>query len=153
MLDLRADIELPMAPDFSWSAIAAVLAVVALCAGALILIRYSSRRAFSETNSPGARIAELAQLRLQSQNRQCPPREAAYRLALILRSHFQLAVLDPASPPSNSVRPREWASTVNQLASNRYGRDASTLPDALFDRASAWLSATADGSKHDAVKK
>lgn len=139
MLDLHADIELPAAPGLPGEIVVAIIFVIAVAAVAIVLVR----RLWADTGTRAVRspIAELDRMKSRLQSGQCSPRDTAYRLAMLLRAHFQVTDLDPASPPAGIENQREWAQVVRQLSANRYGPAAlSTLPDESFAHARAWLS-------------
>lgn len=140
MLDLHADIELPAAPGLPGEIVVAIIFVIAVAATAIVLVRRLSPAADADQNAAQSPVAELDRLRSRLQSGQCSPRDAAYRLAMLLRAHFQVTELDPASPPAGIENPREWAQVVRQLSANRYAPDApSTLPDDSFAHARSWL--------------
>lgn len=142
-LQRLADIIPPAAPDLRiwwFSAGAFFFAVVAALSARWWMKR--RRPAVHVVSSRQAARSQLQTLRAEWDARQVTDRDAAYRLAAILRLGLKLPQLPEAPPPSVQDDSAQWRETVAQLHRQRYAASAlQPLNAGVFDRALRWLSA------------
>lgn len=141
-----ADILPPPAPG-DWSWLPAVVAAIAMLAAVGLLWFVKKRRARRGNLSAREARQRLAALRAAWQIRAVSDREAAYRLATLLRLGLALPQLTPQLRPNAVDNEPAWHETLAQLNALRY-RDhtPATLPPQCFDHAEQWLAAAQRGT-------
>ncbi len=142
LLPYLADIQPPPAPPLpSWSNLGAGLLLLALGATALFsLIAVMRRRRHSPARQA---LRRLRTLEREWRQGACPPRQAAYRLATLLRLGLGQDVLhaprqDSAdhSDPGSAAQASEWRTLLARLDELRYApRPREPLTPALFQAA------------------
>jgi len=140
-LSQLADILPPPAPGASWMLLVTGSAVVIVAVLALVRFLKNHR---PRKNALPAREAQqrLGTLRAAWQARTISDREAAYRLATLLRLGLALPQLTPQLRPAAVDDEALWRETLNQLHALRYrDRSSSDLSPQCFDRAERWLAA------------
>lgn len=148
-LSRLADIELPAAPDWQPLVIAAaaiITLMVILIAARLVWRSRKRRGGDRQTATPLVMAqARLEQTRRDWQAGAIDDREAAYRLATLLRLGFGLPQLlheRPAHPP---VAPSEWREITQLLERLRYQQTSQEhLSPEMFQRLGCWLAARGD---------
>lgn len=142
-----ADILPPPAPGPGW--ILPVIAVAVTLAAALILVWFVKRRRSLHAALPASEARQrLTALRSAWQDRRISDREAAYRLATLLRLGLGLPQLAPQRRPPAVDDAASWYETLTQLHALRYRDQApTTLSPQCFDYAEHWLTvAQSEGS-------
>lgn len=141
-LQQLADILPPPAPGgASWMLLVVGSAIVIVAA--LALVWFVKKHRPRKHNLP----AREAQLRLRTlraawQAHTVSDREAAYRLATLLRLGLSLPQLTTQLRPAAVDNEQSWHETLTHLQALRYRDQAtSNLPPQLFDRAERWLAA------------
>ncbi len=140
-LSQLADILPPPAPGgASW--LLPVIGIAVIVA-ALVLVWFVKNRRPRKPALPAREAQQrLAALRAAWQARTLTDREAAYRLAAVLRLGLSLPQLTPRTRPSAVDDEALWRETLTQLQALRYREQAPlTLPPHCFDRAERWLAA------------
>jgi hypothetical protein len=141
LLARLADVELPPAPDWRPYVIAAAaLVVLALAATALLLLlrrRAVSRRRVPPPFDARQRVVELQQAYVRGE---VTERDAAYRLATILRLGLGLSQLEESAPPAQVDR-EHWARILRRLAHARYTRQTRPPDSEDFAAVIDWLAA------------
>lgn len=146
-LQKMADVIPPAPPDYTawWFGALAAVAIAAAATAALLWRR--RRRERPVTLSP--RIAaqrQLQQVYAAWKTHEIGDRDAAYRLAAILRLGLGLPQLWDAPPASAADDAALWRETLRQLHAQRYAAaGAPPLEAVLFDHARRWL---ASGAPH-----
>jgi len=141
-LSQLADILPPLAPSGpDW-----MLLIIAgfVCLVVIVTLPWFVKKHYSRRSGLPAREAlrRLAALRSAWQARTISDREAAYRLATLLRLGLALPQLAPQLRPAAVGNEQWWHETLAQLNALRYrDRAPSTLPPQCFDRAERWLAA------------
>lgn len=140
-LSQLADILPPPAPGgMGW-----LLPVIgfAVIVAALVLVWFVKRHRPGKPALPVREAQQrLAMLRAAWQARTFSDREAAYRLAAVLRLGLNLPQLTPRIRPRVVDDEALWRETLTQLQVLRYREQAPlTLPPHCFDRAERWLAA------------
>lgn len=145
-LQKLADVIPPPAPDDTagwWLGAAAAAVIIATVAGAW---RWRRKRA-ARPAQLAPRLAaqtQLQNLRAHWQAKTIDDRDAAYRLAAILRLGLALPHLPEAPPPVAADDAALWRETLRQLRELRYtAAGAPPLSASLFDHAQRWLAAEA----------
>jgi len=141
-----ADIELPPPPaGWPWL-LTAILAALAIALLLLYRWRKKNRRAPPAPASlPRQALTQLEQLSAQWRDGQLSDRDAAYRLATLLRRGLALAQLTPDCPTALAAQTAQWRAAMSALSRCRYQPStASPLPAALFEQVREWLTAVAD---------
>ena len=141
-LSQLADILPPSVPSGSdW-----MLLIIAgfICLVVIVALLWFAKKRYSRRSDLPAREAlrKLAALRAAWQARSISDREAAYRLAALLRLGLALPQLTPQLHSAAMDNEQSWHETLAQLNALRY-RDhiQSTLSPQCFDRAERWLAA------------
>ena len=145
-LQKLADVIPPAAPVDTaegWFGAAAAAVIIATVAGAWRWRR--QRAALPAQLAPRlAAQTQLQNLRAQWQAKTIDDRDAAYRLAAILRLGLALPHLPEAPPPAAADDAALWRETLRQLRELRYtAGGAPPLSASLFDHAQRWLAAEA----------
>ena len=141
-LSQLADILPPPAPiGADWLLLGMIGGICAVIVAALLWFikkHYSPR-----SNSPAREARRrLAALRDEWQSRTLTDREAAYRLAALLRLGLALPQLSTRAKPSTVEDETPWRETLEQLQALRYRNEAATgLSEQCFERAEHWLAA------------
>ncbi len=116
----------------------AFIAIAALVAGWIDRRRH--RRATPADDLRGDALAALNVLRQTWEAKQIDDRDAAYRLATVLRRGLGLAQLSDDHPPAVVNDAPLWRDTLQQLNRQRYRpRREQPLPPELFEHARRWL--------------
>ena len=141
-LSQLADILPPPAPDgASWMLLVAgsIVVIVAVLALVWFVKKHRPRKITLPAREAQQRLRTL---RAAWQARAISDREAAYRLATLLRLGLALPQLAPQLRPAAVDNEQWWHETLTQLNALRYRDHApSTLPPQCFDRAERWLAA------------
>lgn len=139
-LQQLADVLPPPAPGWGWAIAAASVAVLLTVAVSWWWMS-SRRRSDRDIAAPEARL-RLRELRMAWRSRQVDDREAAYRLATLLRLGLGLTQLTSSLRPAAIAEARDWDRTLRELDRLRYCDAIGTAlsPD-CFDRAERWLAA------------
>jgi hypothetical protein len=129
----------PSGPDWILLLVVAVVCLIAVAA----LLWFVKKHYLRSSGSPAREaLRRLAALRAAWQARTISDREAAYRLAALLRLGLALPQLAPQLRPAAVDNEQWWHETLAQLNALRYRDHApSTLPSHCFDRAERWLAA------------
>jgi hypothetical protein len=140
-----ADILPPPAPhNLSW--LLAVATIVAIVVAVVLVWLVKRRRSGTQTSPARDAQQRLAALRAAWQARTLSDREAAYRLATVLRLGLSLPQLAPHARPSAVDDAAAWYDTLKELQTLRYRNQSSaTLSPQCFDRAALWLAAAQRG--------
>ncbi|MEK7322563.1 MAG: DUF4381 family protein [Pseudomonadota bacterium] len=136
-----ADIIPPAPPAATpwWLWLLAALALIAIVA---LVWRITRRRTVPPGDLRGDALAALRALRSAWEAKQIDDRDAAYRLATVLRRGLGLAQLSDDNPPAMINDAPLWRDTLQQLDRQRYRRQREQpLPPELFERAYRWLTA------------
>lgn len=144
-LQKLADVIPPAAPDDTagWLGATAVAAIVATAAGAWLWRRKRPARPVDLSPRLAAQT-QLLHLRAHWEAKSIGDRDAAYRLAAILRLGLALPHLPDAPPPAAADEAALWRETLRQLRELRYtATGAPPLSASLFDHAQRWLAAEA----------
>jgi len=127
----------PGGPDWLLLMVLGGVCVVIVAAVLWFIKKHSSLR----SNSPAREARRrLGTLRTAWQSHTLTDREAAYRLATLLRLGLAVPQLDAQQPPSVVEDDNTWRETLQQLNVLRY-RDQPrlSLSSHCFDRAEHWL--------------
>ena len=144
-LQKMADVIPPAPPDYTawWFGALAVVAIAAAATAALLWRRQYRKRPVTVSARTAAQ-RQLQQLCSAWKTNEVGDRDAAYRLAAILRLGLGLPQLSEAPPPSVADDAALWRETLRQLHAQRYAAaGAPPLEAALFDHAQRWLAAGA----------
>ena len=129
----------PGGPDWMQLVIAGM---VCLAAAALGLWFMKRRLARQGNSSAQAARRHLAALRKEWQAHSVTDREAAYRLATLLRLGLALPQLNAQSCPNAVKDEKSWRETLGHLHALRYDdKSVSSLSPRSFDLAERWLAA------------
>lgn len=143
MVNNLADIELPSAPADDASLALWLVLVVVILVGVITYIAWRKRGAMPNSVTPGvqAALAQLEQIQKQWQLGQLDERQAAYRLATLLRLALGLPQLDSVCPPCVQQHRAQWPNTIALLTTLRYRRveTQNQLNTATFDVVRQWL--------------
>lgn len=145
-LQKLADVIPPAAPADTaggWLGAAVAAVILAAVAGAW---RWRRQRAARPAHLAPRLAAQtqLQNLRAQWQAKTIDDRDAAYRLAALLRLGLALPHLPEAPPPAAADDVALWRETLRQLRELRYtAGGAPPLSASLFDHAQRWLAAEA----------
>jgi hypothetical protein len=134
-----ADVLPPPAPGLGeWLPIIFVAAIVTAA-----VLFWWLRRQRSPRGNASAREARqrLGRLRVEWQARGVNDREAAYRLAALLRLGLRLPQLAPLLCPPMVKEGVAWEETLRELHALRYRRGTPSLSPQCFDRVEQWLAA------------
>lgn len=137
-----ADVIPPAPPAATpwWLWLLAALAFIAIVALVVWRITRRRRRAAPSDDLRGDALAALSALRLAWEAKRIDDRDAAYRLATVLRRGLGLAQLSDDNPPATINDAPLWRDTLQQLDRQRYRRlRGQPLPPELFERAHRWL--------------
>lgn len=145
-LSRLADIELPAAPN--WQPLVITVAVIATLTAILIAARlvWRSRRRRADDRQTATPLA-MAQTRLEQTRRnwqagEIDDREAAYRLATLLRLGLGLPQLPHEHPAHIPVAPSEWREITQLLERLRYQQSSQErLSPEMFQHLGRWLAA------------
>lgn len=143
-LQRLADIIPPAPPAATpwWLWLLVALAFIAIVALVVWRITRRRRRAAPTGDLRGDALAALRALRVAWEAKQIDDRDAAYRLATVLRRGLGLAQLSDDNPPATINDAPLWRDTLQQLNRQRYRRQrGQPLPPELFERAHRWLTA------------
>lgn len=143
-LQRLADIIPPAPPAATpwWLWLLVALAFIAIVALVVWRITRRRRRTVPSGDLRGDALAALSALRLAWEAKQIDDRDAAYRLATVLRRGLGLAQLSDDNPPATINDAPLWRDTLQQLDRQRYRRQrGQPLPPELFERAQRWLTA------------
>lgn len=143
-LQRLADIIPPAPPAATpwWLWLLAALAVIAIVALVVWRITRRRRRTAPTGDLRGDALAALSAVRLAWEAKQIDDRDAAYRLATVLRRGLGLAQLSDDDPPATINDAPLWRDTLQQLDRQRYRPEREQpLPPELFERAHRWLTA------------
>jgi len=137
-LQQLADVLPPPAPDGYWIAWFLVLVVVTAAAGGWWRMR---RRRTRDGLAPAHEARRrLRALRDAWQSQSVADRDAAYRLANLLRLGLRLPQLTPERRPATVADAGAWERTLTELHALRYRRAVgSALSARCFDLADEWL--------------
>lgn len=128
--------------------LAAALAVLAAAGAAAATVWWWRRRRRGRPAAiaaPRAALERLRALRSAWEAREIGDREAAYRLAALLRLGLGQSQLSATPPAPAAADAALWREALRQLDRQRYAAAAvQPLPAALFDRAAQWLAAAED---------
>lgn len=139
-LQQLADVLPPPAPGWGWAISAAIVAILLTIAASWWWMR-RRRRPDRDIPARAARL-RLRALRIAWQSRAVDDREAAYRLATLLRLGLGLPQLTSPLRPAAITDARDWDRVLGELDRLRYRDDAgSALSPDCFDRAERWLAA------------
>lgn len=144
-LQKLADVIPPAAPDDTtwWLGVSAVVVIVATAAAAVLWWRKWPARAVALSPHIAAQT-QLQQLRTSWEAKTIGDRDAAYRLAAILRLGLALPQLSDAPPLAAADDAALWRETLRQLRELRYtAASAAPMSAAIFDHAHRWLAAEA----------
>ena len=141
-----ADVLPPPPPSSAW--ILWVVAGVTALVAATVLLWVMSKRRSRQGDIP-AREAQrrLAALRSAWQSQVISDREAAYRLATLLRLGLGLSQLAPQLKPTAVEDDTAWYDTLGELQALRYRDRSNPLSPRCFDRAEQWLAAAQRGDR------
>lgn len=149
-LSRLADIELPATPD--WQpfiiAAAAIVAITAILIAAWLVWRSRKCRAGNrQSATPLATVqTRLEQTRMEWQAGKMDDREAAYRLATLLRLGLGLPQITPECTAHLAADQTAWQDTLHLFEQLRYQQAPQTgLTVDVFQRAKQWLAAS-DGA-------
>ena len=141
-LSQLADILPPPAPGGpDWLLLGMIGGICVLIVAALL---WFIRKHYSPRSNSPAREARrrLAALRSAWQSHALSDREAAYRLATLLRLGLAVPQLTAHARPSTVADETPWRETLEQLQALRYRNEATTgLSEQCFERAERWLAA------------
>lgn len=143
-LQRLADIIPPAPPAATpwWLWLLAALASIAIVALVAWRITRRRRRTAPSGDLRGDALAALNALRSAWEAKQIDDRDAAYRLATVLRRGLGLAQLSDDNPPAAINDAPLWRDTLQQLDRQRYRRQRERpLPPELFERVHRWLTA------------
>jgi len=138
-LQRLADVISPPPPDLQawWFTAGAVLI---LAVAALVIWRLRRRRTPRRDDPRTDAQAQLRTLRGAWEARTIGDRDAAYRLAAVLRLGLGLPQLSESPPPAAADDAALWREAMRQLHQQRYAAvTVQPLPAALFDHARRWL--------------
>jgi len=141
-----ADIELPPPPVWQpWIVVVGSAAAVLVVVVALLLYLRHRKKQLPTPPLPHQALAQLEQLSLHWHNGQLSDREAAYRLATLLRLGLALPQLTRDCPTSLAPHAAQWETVISALERYRYHpQTAAPLPAALFEQTRNWLLAVTD---------
>lgn len=134
------DVVPPQAPEFgSLYTVGGLMAIIFL----LLITNILSRKKKKTYNHSGdvrnAAKDQLYQVQSEYLNDEIDSRDAAYRIATILRLTYGIRDLD-GGPPSPSIDGKQWAALVNLLHQLRYQPEFEVrLSREHFDLIAAWL--------------
>jgi hypothetical protein len=144
-LSQLADILPPPAPG-GWIWLPAVVAAIVMLAAVALLWFVKKHRARRGDIPAREARQRLAALRAAWQARTLSDREAAYRLATLLRLGLSLPQLAPQSRPPAVDDATAWRDTLGELHTLRYRGQGISLSPQCFDRAEHWLAAAQRGA-------
>ena len=129
----------PGGPDWMLLILAGVVCIVA----AAVLIWFRKKHHSQRINLPAREARRrLVTLRSAWQSHTISDREAAYRLATLLRLGLALPQLNPQLRPNAVGDDASWRETLLQLHALRYRDQAElSLSSQCFERAARWLRA------------
>ncbi len=143
-LSRLADIEMPAAPD--WQpfiiAAAAIVAITAILIAAWLVWRSRKHRTGNRQTATPLAMAQtrLEQTRMDWQAGKMDDREAAYRLATLLRLGLGLPQLTPECPSHLATDQTAWRDTLRLFEQLRYQQAPQvTLTLEVFQRTKNWL--------------
>lgn len=129
----------PSGPDWMLLVMAGFVCLVVMVTLLWFVKKYHSRRGDFPAREA---LRKLAALRAAWQARTISDREAAYRLATLLRLGLALPQLTPQHRPAAVDNEPSWRETLTQLQALRYSDHASSsLSPHCFDCAERWLAA------------
>lgn len=139
-LQQLADVLPPPAPDGYWMLPVIVLVIALAAAG---VWWWTRRRRTAGSDAPACEARRrLRELRSAWQAQAVPDREAAYRLATLLRLGLRLPQLSTELRPTMISDPSAWERTLAELHVLRYRHAVgSALSIQCFDHADEWLAA------------
>ncbi|HHM05505.1 MAG TPA: hypothetical protein ENJ19_07155 [Gammaproteobacteria bacterium] len=141
LLTRLADITPPPAPDWTPWLLGGgtALAALVILAGTAWWLRHRPART---PPAPAAQaLARLDELETRWRKGEVPHREAAYRLATLLRLGLGRIALTAAAPPAGAAA-EPWRQTLLQLDTARYHPSPPALPAEVFAHARRYLQAT-----------
>ncbi|MFZ5593640.1 MAG: DUF4381 family protein [Pseudomonadota bacterium] len=144
-LSRLADIELPAAPDWQPLVIAAAIITLIVILIAARLVWRSRKRGGGDRQTVTHLV--MAQARLEQTHRdwqtgKIDDREAAYRLATLLRLGLGLSQLPHERPAHIPVASSEWREITQLLERLRYQQTSQErLSPEIFQRLGCWLAA------------
>ncbi len=143
-LSRLADIELPAAPDWQPLIIAAafIIAITVILTAAWLVWRSRKRNTDNRQTATPLATAQtrLEQTRMDWQAGKMDDREAAYRLATLLRLGLGLPQLTPECPSHLATDQAAWRDTLCLFEQLRYQQTPqATLTLEVFQRAKNWL--------------
>jgi hypothetical protein len=141
-LSQLADILPPPAPGGPDWMLLVLVGIVCVLAAAVLVWLWKKRHA-QRINSPAREARRrLATLRSAWQSRTLSDREAAYRLATLLRLGLDVPQLSAQLCPRAVEDDASWRETLEQLHALRYRDQAGlSLSSQCFERAARWLAA------------
>ena len=144
MINRLADIVPPAPPEWQTWVISIAIGL-GVCAGVWSIYRYWRSRHHTHdrtTPSPADAQTKLAELAALWQTGALTDREAAYRLATVLRLGLGLSQLAPQIEHPAVTNRTSWTEALTLLQQLRYQHEAHhRLTPAIFDNAAAWLAA------------
>jgi len=137
-LQQLADVLPPPAPGWGWLITTALVAAPAAALWWLMRIRRARH-----PNAPAREARRrLNQLRIAWQSKAVDDREAAYRLAALLRLGLGIGQLTAQHRPAAVTDAKAWDRTIGELHALRYRHlSAPSLSAECFRHAEAWLAA------------
>ena len=154
-LKLLADIMLPPAQDWTPLWWAASFILPALLSTLVVFLAHKRRRKdiAPQTGPSSTPLEELNRIEQEWQSGTLKPRDAAYRLATVLRIGMGLAQLTQQRPPSitgagaqaansgttDAAQDAHWQRVVDGLERIRYRPDGGQVDAQWFDWIRAWL--------------
>lgn len=141
-LNRLADIDLPAAPDWQpWIIAAAMIVLVLALVVAGWYVRHHRARGLASTMIARSAMAQqrVEQVRAGWLSGTISDREAAYRLATLLRLGLGLPQLTPDRPPV-AAEQSVWRETIHLFEQLRYQPTArQSLSPEVFQRVEHWL--------------
>jgi hypothetical protein len=142
-LSQLADILPPPAPGGPDWMLLVLVGIICCVLAAALLVWFRKKRLSKQLNLPAREARRrLAALRSAWQSHTLSDREAAYRLATLLRLGLALPQLNTQVPPSMVEDHTSWRETLEQLHALRYRDEAGlSLSSQCFEYTARWLAA------------
>jgi hypothetical protein len=139
-LSQLADILPPPAPDGPDWILVIVAGIICVLAAAILVWFWKKHHSQRLTLPAREARRRLAALRSAWQSHTISDREAAYRLATLLRIGLALPQLNTQDRPSTVEDDTSWRETLEQLHALRYRDQAGlSMSSQCFERAAHWL--------------